>query len=36
MIMSHPFDPPGKDILRGEETRDFINTSIEIAMNKKE
>jgi len=36
MIMSHPFDPPGKDILRGEEPRDMITTSIDIALKKKE
>lgn len=36
MIMSHPLDPPGKDILRGEEPRDMISTSIDIALKKKE
>ena len=36
MIMSHPFDPPGTDILRGEESRDMISTSIDIALKKKE
>ena len=31
MVMSHPFDPPGKDILRGDEVRQMIEDSIEIA-----
>ena len=33
MVMSHPFDPPGKDILRGDEVRQMIEASIEIAVN---
>ena len=33
MIMSHPFDPMGKDILRGDEPRQMIEASIEIAQN---
>jgi glyoxylase-like metal-dependent hydrolase (beta-lactamase superfamily II) len=33
MIMSHPFSPPGKDILRGAEPRQMIEASIEIALN---
>ena len=33
MIMSHPFGPPGKDILRGDEARQMIEASIEIAKN---
>jgi len=33
MIMSHPFGPPGKDILRGDEARQMIEASIEIAEN---
>lgn len=33
MIMSHPFGPPGKDVLRGDEPRQFIEASIEIAQN---
>jgi len=33
MIMSHPFGPPGKDILRGDEPRQMIEASIEIAQN---
>jgi glyoxylase-like metal-dependent hydrolase (beta-lactamase superfamily II) len=33
MIMSHPFDPPGKDVLRGDEARRMIEASIEIAEN---
>ena len=33
MIMSHPFAPPGKDILRGDEPRQMIKDSIEIATN---
>ena len=33
MIMSHPFGPPGKDILRGDEPRQMIEASIEIALN---
>ena len=36
MIMSHPFNPPGKDSLRGEETRDMLSTSIEVALQKEE
>jgi glyoxylase-like metal-dependent hydrolase (beta-lactamase superfamily II) len=31
MIMSHPFKPPGKSILRGNEIKEMIQTSIEIA-----
>lgn len=33
MIMSHPFNPPGKNVLIGYEIKDFINSSIEIAKN---
>jgi glyoxylase-like metal-dependent hydrolase (beta-lactamase superfamily II) len=33
MIMSHPFGPPGKDILRGDEAKQMIETSLEIAVN---
>jgi glyoxylase-like metal-dependent hydrolase (beta-lactamase superfamily II) len=33
MIMSHPFGPPGRDILRGTEPRKLIQDSIEIATN---
>ena len=33
MIMSHPFGPPRKDILRGDEVKEFIQASIEVAMN---
>jgi glyoxylase-like metal-dependent hydrolase (beta-lactamase superfamily II) len=33
MIMSHPFNPPGKDILRGDEARQMIEASIETAVN---
>jgi hypothetical protein len=36
MIMSHPFAPPGKDILRGDEARQMIEASIEIAVNLKQ
>jgi glyoxylase-like metal-dependent hydrolase (beta-lactamase superfamily II) len=35
MIMSHPFGPPGKDILRGDEPMQFIQASLEIALNLK-
>jgi hydroxyacylglutathione hydrolase len=31
MIMSHPFMPAGKDVLRGEEIRDMIKSSLLIA-----
>ena len=31
MIMSHPFQPPGKHILRGKEIPEMIKASIEIA-----
>ena len=31
MIMSHPFDPAGKNILKGSEIEDMIKSSIEIA-----
>lgn len=31
MIMSHPFEPAGKNILRGKEVNEMINASIEIA-----
>ena len=31
MIMSHPFKPAGKNILRGNEIKEMIRTSIEIA-----
>ena len=33
MIMSHPFGPPRKDILRGDEVKRFIEASLEIAVN---
>ena len=33
MIMSHPFGPPEKDVLRGDEARQMIQASIEIAEN---
>jgi len=33
LIMSHPFAPLGKDILRGDEPRQMIEASIEIAQN---
>jgi glyoxylase-like metal-dependent hydrolase (beta-lactamase superfamily II) len=33
MIMSHPFEPPGKNVLVGEEIKEFIKDSIEIAEN---
>jgi glyoxylase-like metal-dependent hydrolase (beta-lactamase superfamily II) len=33
MIMSHPFGPMEKDILRGDEPRQMIEASIEIAQN---
>jgi glyoxylase-like metal-dependent hydrolase (beta-lactamase superfamily II) len=36
MIMSHPFAPPGKDILRGDEARQMIEASIEVAVNLKQ
>jgi len=36
MIMSHPFAPPGKDILRGDEVKQMIEASIEIAVNLKQ
>lgn len=36
MIMSHPFAPPSKDILRGDEARQMIEASIEIAVNLKQ
>ena len=35
MIMSHPFGPPGKDVLRGDEARQMIEASLEIALNLK-
>jgi len=35
MIMSHPFAPPGKDILKGDEAKKMIEASIEIAKNLK-
>ena len=35
MIMSHPFAPLGKDILRGDEAKQMIETSLEIAVNLK-
>jgi hypothetical protein len=31
MIMSHPFKPPGKSVLRGNEINGMIQASIEIA-----
>jgi len=33
MIMSHPFGPPEKDVLRGDEAKQMIQASIEIAEN---
>ena len=36
MIMSHPFAPPGKDILRGDEAKQMIEASMEIAVNLKQ
>jgi len=33
MIMSHPFGPMEKDLLRGEEPRQMMEASIEIALN---
>jgi glyoxylase-like metal-dependent hydrolase (beta-lactamase superfamily II) len=33
MIMSHPFAPPGKDVLRGGEAKRMIEASIEVAVN---
>jgi glyoxylase-like metal-dependent hydrolase (beta-lactamase superfamily II) len=33
MVMSHPFAPLGKDILRGDEVKQMIEVSVEIAMN---
>lgn len=36
MIMSHPFAPPGKDILRGDEVKQMIEASLEIAVNLKQ
>ena len=36
MIMSHPFAPLGKDVLRGDEVRQMIEASIEIAVNLKQ
>jgi glyoxylase-like metal-dependent hydrolase (beta-lactamase superfamily II) len=36
MIMSHPFAPPRKDILRGNEVKQMIEESIEIAVNLKQ
>ena len=36
MIMSHPFAPAGKEILRGDEIKQMIETSIEIAVNLKQ
>ncbi len=33
MIMSHPFGPMGKDVLKGDEPRQMIEVSIEIAQN---
>jgi glyoxylase-like metal-dependent hydrolase (beta-lactamase superfamily II) len=35
MIMSHPFAPPVKDILRGDEAKNMIESSLKIAMNLK-
>jgi len=32
MIMSHPFGPPRRDILRGDEAKQFIEASIEVAV----
>ena len=34
MIMSHPFAPPNKDILKGEEVKRMIEVSLEIARAK--
>jgi hypothetical protein len=31
MIMSHPFMPAGKNILKGQEINEMIETSIEVA-----
>jgi glyoxylase-like metal-dependent hydrolase (beta-lactamase superfamily II) len=36
MIMSHPFAPPSKDILKGEEIKNMIESSLEIASNLKQ
>jgi glyoxylase-like metal-dependent hydrolase (beta-lactamase superfamily II) len=36
MILSHPFAPPGKDILKGEEIKNMIESSLEIAYNLKQ
>jgi glyoxylase-like metal-dependent hydrolase (beta-lactamase superfamily II) len=36
MIMSHPFAPPGKDVLRGDEARQMIEASIDVAVNLKQ
>ena len=36
MIMSHPFGPPGKDVLREDEARQMIEASIEVAVNLKQ
>jgi len=33
MIMSHPFEPPSKNVLFGDEIMEFIKDSIEIAEN---
>jgi glyoxylase-like metal-dependent hydrolase (beta-lactamase superfamily II) len=33
MITSHPFKPPGKNLLFGKEVADFINASIQFAEN---
>ncbi|GAF91282.1 unnamed protein product, partial [marine sediment metagenome] len=32
----HPFGPPGKDVLRGDEVKQMIEASIEIAVNLKQ
>jgi hypothetical protein len=33
MIMSHPFMPAGKNVLKGQEIEEMIKASIEIAEN---
>jgi glyoxylase-like metal-dependent hydrolase (beta-lactamase superfamily II) len=35
MVMSHPFAPPEKDVLRGDEVKRMIEASIEVAENLK-
>jgi hypothetical protein len=36
MIMSHPFAPLGKEVLRGDEVKQMIEASIKIAVNLKQ